>query len=259
MNTPISASIPIPRRFRNLSFFLLAGLVFITGLSFLLPTGSRMAGLLLDRVSTIFPYPFTIQNLEWLFFFLALGELFTRYQTARRETAFLAEHYLPEDESVVLQSRDLGPIRRKVVGRFDAEHGFLPFLIDFCILQFQASRSVDQTVNVMNSQLELIAHRVDLRYAVIRYFVWVIPTIGFIGTVVGIAQTLGLMQQDIPDLKPLTATLSVAFDTTIVALVASSILVFLLNVIQAAEERSVNQAGNECLKNLINKLYSGGQ
>ena len=33
-------------------------------------------------------------------------------------------------------------------------------------------------------------HEVDTRYSTLRYLVWVIPTIGFIGTVVGIAAAL---------------------------------------------------------------------
>ena len=49
---------------------------------------------------------------------------------------------------------------------------------------------MDQMVSVMNSSLELIAHRLDLRYSMLRYLVWLLPTLGFIGTVVGIAGAL---------------------------------------------------------------------
>ena len=41
---------------------------------------------------------------------------------------------------------------------------------------------MDQTVSIRNSNLDLITHRVELRYALLRYLVWVIPTFGFIGT-----------------------------------------------------------------------------
>jgi hypothetical protein len=98
-----------------------------------------------------------------LLLFVGFGEIYCRWRIAARERSLIGEHLLPEDYQVVLQSHDLPPIRAEVAGRHDGEHGFLPSLIDLCILQFQASRSVDQTVSVLNSSLELIAHRLDLR------------------------------------------------------------------------------------------------
>ncbi|MEZ5362935.1 MAG: MotA/TolQ/ExbB proton channel family protein [Bryobacterales bacterium] len=151
------------------------------------------------------------------------------------------------------------PLRRQVAGEFDAENGFLPYLLDLCILQFFASRSVDQVVSVLNSSLELIAHRVDLRYSLLRYLVWMIPTMGFIGTVVGIAAALSLIDPQNPDLQLVTANLAVAFNTTIIALGESAILVFLLGSTQRREEEAVNLAGSYCLKNLVNRLYAPAQ
>lgn len=220
--------------------------------------GKGQAGIiLLDAATTTFPYPLTIQNVSHLFFFVGLGELFVRWRVAEREFAFVAWRMLPQDGETVLQSRDLPDIRRQTTGKFDGDHGFLPYLIDLCILQFQASRSVDQTVSVLNSSLELIAHRVDLRYALARYIVWVIPTIGFIGTVIGIALAMEQINPEHTDLKALTSSLGVAFYTTLVALVQSAILVLFLNLVQAREERSVNEAGHYTLRNLINRLYVG--
>ena len=171
-DTPIR---PLYKRGHILLAAFAAGCLFILAMTLLLGK-SRAGGIFLDTRTTLFVYPFTIQNMEHLLFFLGLGEIFVRWHTAMREQAFLGRHYLPEDDSVVLLSRDLGPIRRSVRSDYDNENGFLPYLIDFCILQFQASRSVDQTVSVLNSSLELISHRVDLRYSMLRYITWAIPT-----------------------------------------------------------------------------------
>jgi hypothetical protein len=60
-----------------------------------------------------------------------------------------------------------------------------------------------------------------------------------------------------PDLLfQVTERLGVAFSTTLVGLLMSAVLVFLQNVIQAREERALNAAGQYCLDNLINRLYS---
>ena len=187
-------------------------------------------------------------------------DAFISYRHTKGDRAwavFLGEGYLPEDEDTVLQSHDLAPIRVKVARRFDAEHGFLPSLIDISILQFHSSRSVDQTVSVLNSTMELIGHRLDLRYNPIRYVAWVIPTLGFIGTVVGIALALEGIEPDNPDLSQLTLKLGMAFYTTIVALFWSAVLAFLIHYVQAREERSLNSAGHYTLRNLINRLYTG--
>ncbi len=248
----------LPNRWMILGAAVTAAVAAIAVLSIVL-AGKKLGVILLDRQSEI--YPLTIQTLMLLLFGVGLGELFQRWRVAEWETRFLDKNFLPEDETTILQRRDLVPIRRRVAGRFDGDNGFLPFLVDLCILQFQASRSVDQTVSVLNSSLELIAHRVELRYAMIRYIVWVIPTFGFIGTVLGISGGLtGLTEIDTEtgNLDPVLAHLGLAFNTTLVALVLSAILVFLLHLVERREEQSVNLAGSYCLRNLINRLYTGG-
>jgi biopolymer transport protein ExbB/TolQ len=218
---------------------------------------SRVSVLLLDYPSKHFIYPFTIQNFMHLLFFLGLGELFVRWRVAVRETGFLHERFLPEDEETVLQFPDLGAIRRRVARAFDGEHGFLPSLIDLSVLQFQASRSVDQAATVMNHALELIAHRVDLRYGLIRFIAWLVPTVGFIGTVYGLGASLyeaGASAEI--NVQETARTLGVGFDCTMVALMQSAVLVFLMHLAQEKEELSVNLAGTYCLRNLINRLYT---
>lgn len=241
-----------------LGVFAAAGGFWIVLLTILLGKDSHAAVLLLDYSSTSsFPYPFTIQNLMYLFFFVCLGDLFVRWNTAQRELLYVKQGYLPEDEQTILQPHELGQIREKISGHYDGENGFLPYLINLSILQFQTSRSVDQAVSVLNSSLELIAHRVDLRYSMIRYIVWAIPTVGFIGTVVGIAGSLAFIKGGTMELDLITGNLAIAFNTTIMALILSAILVLLLHAVQKNEETAVNQAGDYCLKNLINRLFIG--
>ena len=234
------------------------GLFSIILLTLSLAKNSPMAVLLLDYGdNSAFTYPFSIQNLMHLIFFVSLGELFVRWKVASFGMGFLRKRYLPEDEETVLQAQDLGPIRKSVAGNFDGDNGFLPSLIDVSILQFQTSRSVDQMVSVMNSSLELIAHRLDLRYSMLRYLVWLLPTLGFIGTVVGIAGALSFVDPRNMNLGGVTGNLSVAFNTTIIALVEAASVVLGLHATQKREEQSLNLAGNYCLRNLVNRMYVG--
>jgi len=248
----------LPDRWQVMGLSVVVAILFIAIMSFTL--GDRAARLILDKGSEHFKFPFTIQNLMHIFFFLGLGELFVRWRVGTRESEFLRRGLLPEDDTTVLQARDLSPIRKRVAHDFDQEHGFLPSLIDISILQFQSSRSVDQTVAVMNSSLELLAHRVDIRYNTVRFIAWLVPTLGFIGTVFGLGAALyDAGNQATLDVKKTAMTLGVGFDCTMVALIQSAILVFILHLTQEKEEMAVNSVGTYTLRNLINRLYEGGQ
>lgn len=219
----------------------------------------RAAVLILDNPSAHFPYPFTIQNMMHIVFFVGLGELFVRWRIGAREERFLEARFLPEDDHTVLMQDDLGPIRKRVANDFDHEHGFLPSLIDLGILQFQSSNSVEQAAGVMSQQLELVSHRVDMRYGLVRFIAWMVPTLGFIGTVFSLGASL--YEAGDPhkafDPKEVAKTLGVGFDCTMVALMESALLVFILHLVQEKEESALNRAGDYTLRNLINRLYSG--
>lgn len=208
-------------------------------------------------------YPVTVQNLMWLVFALGVGELIVRARDAGAEQAELARGYLPEDETTILQAPELRLIYAQVrdATRSDTAAGdrFLPRLIQRVVTQFQTNRSVDQANAILTSSLELALHEIDLRYSMVRYVVWAIPTLGFIGTVVGISLALAFAGavdlQDPNLLAELTKRLAVAFNTTLLALVMSAVLVLVQHVVQAFEERALNRAGSYCLDNLINRLF----
>ena len=140
---------------------------------------------------------------------------------------------------------------------------FMQRLMARCIQQFQISGDIDKANNLFNSSLELFQHELELKYNALRYIVWLIPTLGFIGTVVGIAFALdaaGTVEtveeyQDPKLLKQLTQSLGVAFYTTLLALLQSGVLMFVLHLVQGREEAVLNRIGQYCLDNLINRLY----
>lgn len=221
-----------------------------------------VAAVLLDRGSPI--YPLTIQNAMWLIFFLGLGELWMRFAAGSYEVRMLQASLLPEDEETMLRAKDLTPLYRRLQASPDIERRFLPRLIRRVILQFQSSRSIDQANVLLNSSLDLLQHEIDLKYNMLRYIMWLIPTLGFVGTVVGIALALAdaSAMPDITDsaaikawVATLTSSLGVAFNTTLLALLMAAVLVFLMHIAQGREEAALNNSGQYCLDNLINRLY----
>jgi len=236
----------------------LLGLLFIFTLHIFLEQNSTAAQLLLDYRKDNDLYPLSVQNIMWLVFFIGLGELWGRATDGLAEYSQLRQHYLPEDERTLLQVKDLGSIYRRV--RNTASDLFLPRLIRRIILQFQSSHSIDQANTLLNSSLELCQHEIDLRYNMLRYIMWLIPSLGFMGTVIGITLALNYAGstdfQDPSLLSELTQRLAAAFYTTLLALIQAAILVFIMHIVQGHEEHSLNRAGQYCLDNLINRLYN---
>ena len=204
-------------------------------------------------------YPFTIQNVMWVFFFLGFGELLYRYMQARYTMATVKQHLLPEGESEILTRKETMALYGKVKHRSHFPDD-LPSILKKLILHFQATDSIAQTQDLFSSQVDLKYNRMDTDYSMIRYLTWVIPTFGFIGTVIGISMALSFAASSDPQaatfLAGLTEKLGVAFYTTLVALVMSAILVFLMHIVQSYEEGSLFKLEEYVLDNFINRLYN---
>lgn len=170
-----------------------------------------------------------------LIFFIGVGELLVRWLTARRELALLKQHYLPQDDATVLQAHDLGSIRRAVAKQFDGEHGFPPL----------AHRPVHPSVSVhalggpggKRAQQQPRTHSPSCRSALLNAPLHLVGHSHF--RLYGNrdrdrAGRLDRVDPDALDLKKLTTALAVAFNTTLIALVLSAILVFLLHITRGA-------------------------
>ncbi|EXJ09085.1 MULTISPECIES: MotA/TolQ/ExbB proton channel family protein [Nitrincola] len=204
-------------------------------------------------------YPYSIHNLMWVILFVGFGELVYRLDVVFKNKDQLKSNLLPEDDHTVLTVKELGPFYKKLKA---CEHlpMFLPKMVLRVITQFQTSKSVEQAQNLLNISIDLVQHEMELKYNMLRYLMWLIPTLGFIGTVLGISSALMYAGTVPPDseglLTEVTLQLGVAFHTTLLALIMSGVLMFLMNIIQSMEERVMNDAGQYCLDNLINRLYN---
>ena len=102
---------------------------------------------------------------------------------------------------------------------------------------------------------ENIGMRLEADLSMIRYIVWAIPSIGFIGTVRGIGQALS--QADVAlagDISAMTSSLGVAFNSTFVALLISILIMFLLHQIQRMNDKLILDAHDYCNKYFISKV-----
>ena len=225
-----------------------------------------MAGqLLLDRGSAQnepgATYPFSVQNVMWIVFFASLGELVVRYFGARIEEEQLKLGFLPEDSTTMLSAMERGNIFAAVSESRNADTCFLPRLIRRSIMQYETTKSIEHASSTVVANADIYLHEIDLKYNLLRYMMWLIPSLGFIGTVVGISLALAYAGQPgrIEDpllLTNVTQKLAVAFNTTLLALILSAVLVYLSGMVQTREERSLNRTSQYCLDNLVARLFA---
>lgn len=221
------------------------------------------SGLSEDYLKTLFDiknnsYPFSIQNIMWIFFFLGLGEILYRWIMAKEISKDIKKNILSKDEEKLLRIEDTRKLYMELNNKKD-ENSILPLILKKLILHFQTTNSIAQTQELLNSQMDIKYSEMNTEYSMIRYITWMIPTLGFIGTVTGISMALAYAANSDPTSKTflgeLTARLGVAFDTTLVALVMSAILVFFLHLVESYEEKKLANFEEYILDNFINKLY----
>ena len=238
-----------------------AAVVVIALLSALLKMGDFSAKLLLDMSSKdqTFPYPFTVQNVMWVLLGVAFGDLYYRTVCADREYRAIETDLLKDSTDAMILPQDVERYRKRIERAKETSPGYIIEVIDECLLYFRANQSVESTQQMLNNMVDLELHRVDLNYTFLRYVAWLIPTAGFIGTVVGIAGALNHLNgggEGMADnMDAVIVSLGMAFNTTILALCFSSVLVYLIQIAQKKEEESVNRCSQYCLKRLINRLY----
>jgi hypothetical protein len=135
---------------------------------------------------------------------------------------------------------------------------------------FYVRQNNPEVAQMITSQSEVDAAKVGGSYSMVKVFLWAIPIMGFIGTVVGIGGAIGGFDAvlgageggDMSAIKePLTKVLGdmgVAFDTTLLALVFSIILSFPASALQNQEDDLVTDTDEYCIDNLLKRLNDGG-
>ena len=95
---------------------------------------------------------------------------------------------LPEDISQDIREDNLAQFYAHIkrLG-FEPSQSFLLTRILRGIEHFSVRKNHTETADMLNSQSEIDATTVDSSYVLIKVFIWAIPILGFIGTVLGIS------------------------------------------------------------------------
>jgi len=131
----------------------------------------------------------------------------------------------------------------------------LPRVLLTALQRFGSTRNIQNVSTSVREICEVEADRLDSELSMVRYLIWAIPSIGFIGTVRGIGEALGQAQKAVAgDIIGITGSLGVAFNSTFIALIISILIMFLMHQLQLLQERLVLDTQNYCDVNLIRHL-----
>lgn len=146
---------------------------------------------------------------------------------------------------------------------FDAE-AFLARRLVRALRHFEARRRVVEVVEFLAVESRADESRIDASYGLIRVFIWAVPTLGFIGTVIGIGaavsgfsttlETASSIEGMRGSIEAVTGGLGVAFDTTLLALVMSILIMFPSSALQRLEESFLGDVDDYCAERLVRRL-----
>jgi biopolymer transport protein ExbB/TolQ len=159
----------------------------------------------------------------------------------RDERELLARDLVHVPEGMRILPEDVREHARSLEGLPPAEaQCLLPRALLVALYRFGATRNVQDVSEAARGVCEAEADRLDSELSMLRYVAWAIPAIGFIGTVRGIGDALGEAHKAVTgDVSGVTEGLGVAFNSTLIALLISIVLMFLLHQLQLAQERLV--------------------
>jgi biopolymer transport protein ExbB/TolQ len=198
----------------------------------------------------------------WIFFW-ALGILYLKWEKLRKQKRAFYVDVLPQDIS--------HEINRETVGGFiDYLYSFPARIRDSLIINrmrkalelFEVRQSNAEIGSMMSAQSDIDSARIAGSYTLVKLFLWAIPILGFVGTVIGLSQALGAL--DIKDptdpnaikaaMTAVTNGMGTSFDTTLLGLVLAMFLNFPIAALSKAEDDNLTDVDAFCNEELLPRL-----
>jgi len=149
----------------------------------------------------------------------------------------------------------------QVIKRLDTElsddHSSAPLIqtLRTTLWRYAGTKNVQNLSDAIESCMEALAIRQDAENSMIRYLIWAVPSIGFIGTVRGIGEALSLADKALAgDIAGMTNSLGVAFNSTLVALLISIFLMFLFHQLQRLQDGQIVDIQSYCDQYLLARI-----
>ncbi|SKB04319.1 MotA/TolQ/ExbB proton channel family protein [Prosthecobacter debontii] len=221
----------------------------------------------MDYIHDLFYERTWVNYTETFFFFWAVGILWLKMKKLRHQKDAMFLDILPTDISQEVNSQNVSQF-------IDHLYGLPSRLRDSMMVNrirkglelFEVRQNNGEVSGMLDAQSNIDGARIGGSYSLVKVFLWAIPILGFIGTVLGLSQAIGSMDlTNVSDMDKIMASignvtsgLGTAFDTTLLGLVLAMFLNFPMNALSKAEDDNLNNIDAFCNEVLMPRLNDGG-
>ncbi len=198
-------------------------------------------------------------------FILSMVILFVKWRKlAFQRKAFKVE-LIPVGASFALTQETALDVLKTLNAAVDEPKRFVLFSrIERALLNLKNVGNVSDVSEMLRASAENDENHVDSSYGLLSGIVWVIPILGFIGTVIGLSGAIGGFGAALnaeasaaslkESLMPVTGSLSIAFDTTFVALVLAMIVQMAMTLLRRQEDLFLDACRDYAHGNIVSRL-----
>ena len=206
------------------------------------------------------------QYVEVLVAFWALMTIMVKWGKIRVQTKALTFTDLtPTEADFVLSPATVDQLLSRLRYACDDPERFLLFRrVEMALANLKNMGQVADLDNVLESLANNDEDIMESSYTLLKGLIWMIPVLGFVGTVQGLGLAIGgfggvlAEATDINQLRPVlqgvTAGLATAFDTTFVALIAALAIQLVLIGVRQSEEELMSDCKTFTQRHLIRRL-----
>lgn len=207
----------------------------------------------------ICPYP------TMLFFFWATSILWLKRRKLKLQCRALEIAAVPQQPDFELTPATARLVLERLHRLVDDTASFMLFnRLERALSNLKNIGQVSDVSSILKTQADNDENYVASSYSLVNGFIWAIPVLGFIGTVLGLSQAIaafGLTLQAGADmsaikhsLEAVTAGLATAFETTLIALVAALIIHMRTTFLQSRESEFLDACSDYCHKTVASRL-----
>lgn len=221
----------------------------------------------MDYIHDLFYERTWVNYVETLFFFIAMSILWLKMKKLRHQKDAMFLDVLPTDISLEINAQNVNQF-------VDHLYGLPGRLRDSMMVNrirkglelFEVRQNNSEVSGMMSAQSDIDSARIGGSYSLVKVFLWAIPILGFIGTVLGLSTAIGSMDlTNVSDMDKIMASignvtsgLGTAFDTTLLGLVLALFLNFPMNTLAKSEDDNLNNIDAFCNEILMPRLNDGG-
>lgn len=205
------------------------------------------------------PYPIV------LFGFWTLAILVVKWSKLREQRKALRFSILPDMGGFVVSPNTVDSVLQIIRQSASDPEAYLPYRrIISTLSNLKNIGRVSDVNDILQSHAERDENALETSYTLVNGFLWAIPVVGFIGTVLGLSMAIGgfgsvlatspELETISQSLQMVTAGLATAFETTLLALIVALFLYLATTALRKAEEEFLDACAEYCNAQIVEHL-----